>query len=92
MSGWHEALMLLCGLAGSAFALARLSLAMQRDLVGRFAGFLEASLSRQEATSERLAQAVAELRHGVDENTLTLRQIAERLAGRASSASPDPSA
>jgi len=84
MNGVHEMFALLVGLAGSAFALTRISLNQQKAVVERFGGFLEQSLRRQEATNERLAAAVGELAHGVQANNRLLERLAERTAGEQS--------
>ena len=81
MNEVREMFALVVGLAGSAFALTRISLTQQKAIVERFSGFLEQSVRRQEATNERLATAVSELAHGVQTNTRLLEKLIERASG-----------
>lgn len=81
MTDWPNLLGVVGAFVASAFALMRMTLNQQKALTDRFVGFLEASLRNQESTILGFRQSVDQLRDTVQENTVVVRHIAERLKG-----------
>jgi uncharacterized coiled-coil protein SlyX len=76
---WHEILIAAVALVTSTFAMLRLSLVQQRNLVERFVTVLESALDRQADTLDGLGKVISELRDGVRENTHHLRELSDWL-------------
>lgn len=76
---WNELLTLLASFLATAFAILRLAVTQNRAAMDRFVNFLEDSLKRQDQTIDGFREAVEQLRDGVRENTLLVRQMSEWL-------------